>query len=53
MGLGLIRGVAACCSSALATYCYTRVQVYLPLDLRPKKTRAIRRALSTEQVSIA
>eukprot|EP00877_Chromochloris_zofingiensis_P007640 jgi/Chrzof1/3129/Cz12g12300.t1 len=25
-------------------------KVYLPLDLRPKKTRAIRRALSTEQV---
>jgi large subunit ribosomal protein L35e len=26
-------------------------QTYLPLDLRPKKTRAIRRALSKEQAN--
>jgi hypothetical protein len=37
-----------CC--ALLLLLLLLLQTFLPLDLRPKRTRAIRRALSKEQV---
>ena len=37
-------------AALLTRLCYDDLQRYLPLDLRPKKTRAIRRRLTPHQV---
>jgi hypothetical protein len=38
------------CSALCCCFCRLPRQTFLPLDLRVKKTRAIRRRLSKEQV---
>jgi large subunit ribosomal protein L35e len=45
-------GLACCTIAAYASAPSFAPQKYLPLDLRPKKTRAIRRRLTKTQASL-